>query len=218
VSLDRWCYPRGLIDPPGAVEFRWGAPLRLYERGMWIAGDEYWGEPEGVVPVPLVEVIAGGARRGYEFEQLLPGGDDPDARDVIVEALALRDGGQQERAEAVLRGVAEWDPRCLDAHAHLGLLAFDAGDVEAALAHYAAGVWVAEQSLPEDFDGVLSWGWVDNRPFLRCLHGLMISAWRLGDLERGETLCWALLWLNPGDHLGASDLLAKLIAGEPWHP
>jgi hypothetical protein len=48
----------------------------------------------------------------------------------------------------------------------------DARDViEEALAHYAAGVWVAEQSLPEDFDGVLSWGWVDNRPFLRCLHG-----------------------------------------------
>jgi hypothetical protein len=185
---------------------------------MWIAGDEYWGEPGGVVPVPLVEVIAGGARRGYEFEQLLPGGDDPDARDVIEEALALRDGGQHERAEAVLRGVAEWDLRCLDAHAHLGLLAFAAGDVEAAFAHYAAGVWVAEQSLPEDFDGVLSWGWVDNRPFLRCLHGLMISAWRLGELEQGETLCWALLWLNPGDHLGASDLLAKLIAGEPWHP
>ena len=62
------------------------------------------------------------------------------------------------------------------------------------------------------------WGWVDNRPFLRCLHGLMISAWRLGDLEQGETLCWGLLWLNPGDHLGASDLLAKLIVGEPWHP
>ena len=217
MSLDGWCYPRGLTDPPAAVEFT-GAPLRLYERGMWIAGDEYWGEPEGVVPVPLVEVIAGGARRGYEFEQLLPGGDDPDARDVIEEALALRDGGKQERAEAVLRGVAERDPRCLDAHAHLGLLAFDAGDVETALAHYAAGVWVAEQSLPEHLDGVLSWGWVDNRPFLRCLHGLMISAWRVGYLERGETLCWALLWLNPGDHLGASGLLAKLIAGEPWHP
>ena len=216
MSLDRWCYPRGLIDPPVAVEFV-GAPLRLYERGVWIPGDEYWGEPGDVVPVAVLEVIAGGARRGYEFEQLLPGGDDPDPRDVIGEALALRDGGQHERAEAVLRGVLAWDPRCLDAHAHLGLLAFDAGDVEAALAHYAAGVWVAEQSLPDPFDGVLWWGWVDNRPFLRCLHGLMISAWRLGDLEQGETLCWGLLWLNPGDHLGASDLLAKLIAGEPWH-
>ena len=62
MSLDRWCYPRGLIDPPVAVEFA-GAPLRLYERGMWIAGDEYWGEPEGVVPVPLVEVIVGPGRR-----------------------------------------------------------------------------------------------------------------------------------------------------------
>ena len=30
-------------------------------------------------------------------------------------------------------------------------------DVEAALARYAAGVWVAEQSLPDPFDGVL-WG------------------------------------------------------------
>ena len=30
-----------------------------------------------------------------------------------------------------------------------------------------------------------------------------------------STLCWALLWLNPGDHLRASDLLAKLLAGEP---
>jgi hypothetical protein len=46
----------------------------------------------------------------------------------------------------------------------------------------------------------------------------MISAWRVGDLERGETLCWAPLWLNPGDHLGASGLLAKLIAGEPLPP
>ena len=46
----------------------------------------------------------------------------------------------------------------------------------------------------------------------------MIGAWLLGELEQGETLCWALLWLNPGDHLGASELLSKLIAGEPWHP
>jgi hypothetical protein len=107
----------------------------------------------------------------------------------------------------VLRGVVAWDRRRLDAHAQLGLLAFDAGCVEAALAHYVSGVWVAEQSLPDPFDRVLWWGWVDNRPFLRCLHGLMISAWRVGDLEPGETLCWRLLWLSPGDHIGASDLL-----------
>jgi hypothetical protein len=57
VSLGRWCYPRGLIDPPVAVELA-GAPLRLYERGVWIPGDEYWGELGDVVPVVVVEVIA----------------------------------------------------------------------------------------------------------------------------------------------------------------
>ena len=59
MSLDRWCYPRGLIDPPVAVEFA-GAPLRLYERGVWIPGDEYWGEP-GDVLRRVLEVVCAGA-------------------------------------------------------------------------------------------------------------------------------------------------------------
>ena len=179
-------------------------------------GDEYWGEPRDALPVSLVEVVAGGARRSFELEQLLPGGDDPDRRGPIEEAIALRNAGQGVRAEALLEGLVEWDARCLDAHAHLGVLAFDRGEVGAAFAHYAAGVWVAEQSLPEGFDGVLSWGWVDNRPFLRCLHGLMLSAWRLELREDSEELYWALLWLSPGDHLGATELLPQIIAGEQW--
>jgi hypothetical protein len=112
----------------------------------------------------------------------------------------------------------EWDARCLDAHAHLGALVFGDDDGEVALAHYATGVRLGERSLPEDFDGVLGWGWVDNRPFLRCLHGLTISAWRLGEHDRAETLCWALLWLNPGDNQGACELLGEISAAAAWHP
>ena len=63
---------------------------------------------------------------------------------------------------------------------------------------------------------MLSWGWVDNRPFLHCLHGLILGAWRLELREESEELCWALLWLNPGDHLGAAELLLRIIAGERW--
>jgi hypothetical protein len=203
VASGRWRYPRGLIELTAAVELV-GGPLQLFDRGWWVAGDEHWGEVDGAVPVPLVEVAAGGARRSFEFEQLLPGGDGPDPRDPIEEAIALRDAGQPGRAVDLLEGLVDWDSRCLDAHAHLGLLAFDRGDPGSALAHYAAGVCVAEQSLAEDFDGVLGWGWVDNRPFLRCLHGLTLSAWRLELHDEAEELCWALLWLNPGDHLGAA--------------
>lgn len=67
----------------------------------------------------------------------------------------------------------------------------------AALAHYATGVQVAERALPERFGGVLGWGWLDNRPFLRCLHGLTISAWRLGEHDAAGTFCWALCRSTP---------------------
>jgi len=210
-----WVYPRGLIDPPREIAMA-GSPLRLYERGVWDPADQYWGEPDGVLEMCLVEVIVGGPRLQFEFEQVLPGGDDPDASDPILESIELRDSGQAARARALLEGLVEWDARCLDAYAHLGGLAFGQGDVEAAQAHYATGVRIAEGSLPDGFGGVLGWGWVDNRPFLRCLHGLTISSWRLEQHTEAEELCWALLWLNPADNQGASELLGEIASGAPW--
>ena len=41
----------------------------------------------------LVEVIVGGPRLQFEFEQVLPGGEDPDAGDPILDAVELRDRG-----------------------------------------------------------------------------------------------------------------------------
>jgi hypothetical protein len=164
----------------------------------------------------LVDVITGGPRLQCEFEQVLPGGEDPDVADPILDGIELRDRGQPARARALLEGVIEWEARCLDAHAHLGMLAFDQDDPAAAQAHYATGVQIAESSLPDGFGGVLGWGWVDNRPFLRCLHGLTISAWRREQHTEAEVLCWALLWLNPADNQGARELLGEIAAGALW--
>ena len=166
--------------------------------------------------MPLVEVAAHGPRPQYEFEQILPGGEDPDAIDPILQAIELRDRGQRARALALLEGLAQWDPRCLNAHAHLGMLTFD--DPPTAQAHYATGVAIAECSLPQDFSGVLGWGWVDNRPFLRCLHGLTLSTWRLDRRSEAEELCWALVWLNPADNQGAVEMLIEIAARRRWHP
>ena len=119
-------------------------------------------------------------------------------------------------ARALLEGLIEWDARCIDAHAHLGGLAFEQNDPAAAQAHYATGVRIAECSLPEDFGGVRGWGWIDNRPFLRCLQGLTLSTWRLEQFTEAHELCWALLWLNPADNQGARALLPDIAAGAPW--
>jgi hypothetical protein len=96
-----------------------------------------------------VEVIAAGPRLQLEFEQLPPGGQDPDAGAPIRDAIELRDRGHPDRARALLEGLIEWDARCIDAHAHLGGLAFDQDDLVAAQAHYATGVRIAEASLPD---------------------------------------------------------------------
>ncbi|HUA45285.1 MAG TPA: hypothetical protein VMA77_08675 [Solirubrobacteraceae bacterium] len=63
---------------------------------------------------------------------------------------------------------------------------------------------------------MLGWGWIDNRPFLRCLHGLTISTWRLEQHAEAQELCQALLWLNPADNHGARELLPEISTGAPW--
>jgi hypothetical protein len=45
---------------------------------------------------------------------------------------------------------------------------------------------------------------------------LTLSAWRLELHDEAEELCWALLWLNPGDQVGAAELLPRIAAREPW--
>jgi len=83
-----------LIDPPGDVE-QPRSPLRLYEKGVWHPAEQYRGEPDDMLELCLVEVIVAGPRLQFEFEQLLPGGKDPDARDPILDATELQ---QETRA------------------------------------------------------------------------------------------------------------------------
>jgi hypothetical protein len=66
----------------------------------------------------------------------------------------------------------------LDGHAHLGNLDFDRRP-ETAIRHYDIGCQIGELSLGPDFKGVLLWAMIDNRTYLRCLHGYGLCLWRL---------------------------------------
>ena len=68
------------------------------------------------------------------------------------------------------------------------------------------------ESLGDDFDGVLVWGHVDNRPFLRCLYGYGLCCWRLDRFEEAERIFDRMLWLNPSDNQGARFLIDALRA------
>ena len=114
-------------------------------------------------------IIARGPRPAFEMEQVIPG-EDPDNpdEDPITESNDLKERGDFEGADRILMDLCQADLRCLDAHAHLGNLAFDRNPADA-IRSYEVGLRIGEMSLGEGFEGVMPWGFIDNRPFLRCM-------------------------------------------------
>ena len=78
------------------------------------------------------------------------------------------------------------------------------------------GVRIGELSLGEGFDGVLEWGHVDNRPFLRCMHGYGLCLWRLGRTEEALQVLNRMLWMNPSDNQGVRFLIQDIGTGRSW--
>jgi hypothetical protein len=191
-------------------------PLRLKDMGMWDPQEEYWGEEDEPIEDWASPIIARGTRQEFEMEQVLPG-EDPEEFDwdPIIESNARKDAGDFSGARKMLMEMLESDLRCLDAHAHLGNLDFDRRP-EDAIRNYEIGVRIGELSLGENFDGVLRWGHLDNRPFLRCMHGYGLCLWRLQRLDEAERVFIRMLWLNPTDNQGIRLMLPDVREGASW--
>ena len=76
-----------------------------------------------------------------------------------------------------------------------------------AIRHYEVGFRIGELALGPNFDGLLPWGHIDNRPFLRCMHGFGLCLWRLGRFEEAGRIFDRMLWLNPSDNQGVRFLI-----------
>jgi len=79
-------------------------------------------------------------------------------------------------------------------------------------------VAIGERALPAGFSGLLPWGLIDNRPFLRALHGLALCRWRLRDFDAARAICESLLWLNPDDNQGVRDIIDVIARRLDWLP
>jgi hypothetical protein len=186
-------------------------PLRLEDRGIWDPRVEYWGEPGEPIDDWARPIIARGPRPEFEMEQVLPGmdPDDPDS-DPIAESNEL----DPRAAYKMLMELCAADIRCLDAHAHLGNFVFDRP--VKAIRHYEAGMRIGELSLGQSFEGLLPWGHLDNRPFLRCMHGYGLCCWRLGRFEEAERVFDRMLWLNPSYNQGVRGLIGPVRQRLNW--
>ena len=191
-------------------------PLRMEERGIWDPAQHYWGEEGEPVEEWAKPVIARGPRPEFEMEQVLPGADVEDPfSDPIGESNDRKDSGDFDGAYKILMDLCQADLRCLDAHSHLGNFLFDHRP-EDAIRHYEAGFRIGELSLSNEFGGVLPWGCIDNRPFLRCMHGFGLCLWRLGRFDEAGRILDRMLWLNPSDNQGVRLVIGQVRAGAAW--
>jgi tetratricopeptide (TPR) repeat protein len=191
-------------------------PLILEDRGPWNPEEQYWREEGEPLQEWEREIVAHGPRPAFEMQQVLPGwnSDDPFS-DPIGQSNDLRDAGKYQDALKILMELCESDLRCLDAHAHLGNIAFE-HSAKAAIRHYEVGVRMGELSLGDRFDGVLEWLCLDNRPYLRCLHGYGLCLWRLHRIREAREVFNRMLWLNPSDNQGARFLIHDIDVGRSW--
>ncbi|MEQ1507672.1 MAG: tetratricopeptide repeat protein, partial [Myxococcota bacterium] len=151
-----------------------------------------------------MDPIAWGAFPGAEYD------DNP-----TCDATELVEAGREDEARELLMETACRDLRCIDAHALLGNLEFDE-DPERAMLHYEVGMRIGELSLPAGFDGLLLWGHIYNRPFLRCLHGYGLCLWRLRRPREALAVFERMLSLNPNDNQGMRGCQQAILRGLPW--
>lgn len=191
-------------------------PLGLESRGMWDPREHYWGEEEEPIEAWAKPIIAYGPRPMFEMELVLPA-ENPDDLfdDPIVRSNELYHAGERAEAVKILMELCQADLRCLDAHSHLGNLVFDHRSQDA-IRHFEVGLRIGELSLGSDFTDVLLWGFIDNRPFLRCMHGYGLCLWRLGRFDEAQRLFDRMLWLNPSDNQGVRFLINEVRAKTTW--
>ncbi len=140
--------------------------------------------------------------------------DDP-GTELLLEAQDCIDARDYAEADELLHKVLALDLRHLDAHAMLGERNLSSWPT-LSLHHFELGVAIGSLTVGEDFDGVLPWGLVENRPFLRCLHGLSRGLLRCDRREDAAAALRRLLRLDPADPLGASARLTAIEAGKTW--
>ena len=191
-------------------------PLKLEYQGLWTPEEHYWGEDDEPIEEWAKPIIARGPRKVFEMVQVVPGRVPGDFdSDPIGESYDLKVSGDPAAARQILMDLCQADLRCLDAHVLLGSFVFDSW-AEEAIRHYEVGVRIGELTLGLDFDGLLPWGLIDNRPFLRCMHGFGLCLWRLERFEEAERVFERILWLNPTDNQGLRFLIGDVRARKAW--
>lgn len=128
-----------------------------------------------------------------------------DLMDEFHSGCEFYEEGNLGEAERVFKVVLAQMPDHLDAIHHLALVLSERELYDQARNLWEQAVRIGRKAVPQNFEpreDRLEWGWLENRPFLRCLHGLALARYEEGEVEEALILFQELLSLNPNDNQG----------------
>lgn len=149
----------------------------------------------------------------HEWEFVYPDIYD-DLMDDFYAGCELYEKGDIDEAERVFRAVLAQMPDHLDALHHLALVLSERNLLHEARDLWEQAVRIGRKAFPKDFKAGkdrLEWGWLENRPFLRCLHALALLRYEDEELEEALRLFQELLSLNPNDNQGVRAMTLEVL-------
>jgi tetratricopeptide (TPR) repeat protein len=144
----------------------------------------------------------------HRWEFVHPDGYD-DTFDMLDKGCDLYEMRALEQAEKIFKAVVEKMPDNLDGLHHWALVRKQLGDTDTAKALLKKAVSVGREAFPADFiigEDLLEWGYLENRPFLRCMYGLGFILLKIGETEEASKIFIEMLKINPNDNQGARGL------------
>lgn len=133
--------------------------------------------------------------------------------DEFYAGLEFYEQGDLDAAEKVFGALLAQMPDHLDAIHHLALVLSERDLIDQAGTLWNQAVSIGRKAFPEKFKtgkDRLEWGWLENRPFLRCLHAVALDHYERGNKEESLKLCQELLQLNPNDNQGVRAIAEEL--------
>ena len=133
----------------------------------------------------------------------------PDIHDELVDEFNAGceeyEAGDLDKAKVIFQAVLSKMPDHLDAIHHLAIVLSELSLLDEARNLWEQAIRIGRKAFPQDFEigrDRLEWGWLENRPFLRCLHGLALVRYEDGKIEEALRLFRELLSLNSTDNQG----------------
>ena len=131
--------------------------------------------------------------------------------DEFDDLLNRRDTGRLSRARyrKALGELVASHPWFIDGHAHLGYAAYEQGEFETALKACERGYSLGMQAIPAGFEQFIEWGYLENRPFLRAAHGVVLCRLKLRQRAEAISVMERMLAWNPADNQGVRYIIGS---------